>query len=85
MKTCKICQKELKGNLGISKHLSNSHPEISRMQYVLTFEHNGIRPTCECGCGGFTNFESTKGFKFRKFLKGHKTEEMKRIIRYISI
>jgi len=77
---CFICKKELKGNLGLSKHLSNSHKDISAEQYVVKYKYNGKRPTCLCGCGQYTKFTSGNGFDFAKFVRGHKNDEVKRKI-----
>lgn len=67
MTKCKICGEEKTNNKGLSYHVWMKH-KIKFVDYVLKFEHNDVRPLCECGCGSEVKF---LGGKFMQFKNGH--------------
>lgn len=66
---CKICQKECDGLNSLRSHSIQKH-NVSSEKIYIDYVLHGVRPKCECGCGGDTNFISiTKGFS--KFIQSH--------------
>jgi hypothetical protein len=66
---CTICEKEFTNYSGLFRHQSLIHKK-SAEDYCIEMKYNGIRPTCECGCGEYTGFISvTKGFS--RFIQSH--------------
>lgn len=66
---CNECQKAFKDYSTLRKHNSMVHKIKSEDTYIL-IKCNGVRPTCECGCGQNTKFLGDNT-GFRKFLSGH--------------
>lgn len=67
MKNCKICDKSF---IRLASHVSSSH-EITYEAYLLTHEHGGINPKCECGCGQDAPFSKSQGMRFLRYIHGH--------------
>lgn len=67
MVTCMLCLRELDNNKGLSYHLSQTH-NVKFCDYLVKFEHNGVWPTCACGCGEKVSFF---GGKFSKSVGKH--------------
>ena len=66
---CKICQKECEGLNSLRSHSIQKH-NISSEQIYIDYVLNGVKPTCECGCGKTTKFLSVrKGYS--KFIQSH--------------
>ena len=66
---CKICQKECEGLNSLRSHSIQKH-NISSEQIYIDYVLNGVKPTCECGCGETTNFITiVKGFS--NFIQSH--------------
>ena len=66
---CKICQKECAGLNSLRSHSIQKH-NISSEQIYIDYVLNGVKPTCECGCGKMTKFLSVrKGYS--KFIQSH--------------
>ena len=86
MVTCAICSKELENNKGLSYHVSQVHG-TKFCDYLVEFEHEGVWPTCSCGCGERVNFF---GGKFTKNVGSHgvigtkRSEETRRKISEIQ-
>ena len=66
---CKICQKECEGLNSLRSHSSQKH-NIASEQIYIDYVLNGVKPTCECGCGETTNF-ITIGKGFSNFIQSH--------------
>jgi len=64
---CKICNKEFESYDSLRRHSGNVH-KIKSEQFNVDFYHNGIHPTCKCGCGEETNFN---GRGFKDYKRGH--------------
>lgn len=70
---CMICNKdfssykEVRRFAQLSIHIKKDH-SMDLESYILKYKHNGVRPTCECGCGALTGF--SKGV-YNKFLGDH--------------
>ncbi len=66
---CKECEKEFDTLKGLSNHRFQKHnikPQDTYDEYVL----NGIKPTCNCGCGVVPKFLTiTNGY--REYVRGH--------------
>lgn len=66
---CEICDKGYDSLWGLSSHNVRKHntkPKETYIKYVL----DGIRPTCQCGCGEEPKFLGIrKGF--RDYIRGH--------------
>ena len=58
---CHICKKEFDGYNGLAKHIFNSHKEINKEQYYVTYI-NEISSVCICG----------KKKKFRSLSEGYR-------------
>jgi hypothetical protein len=86
MVTCAVCSKELENNKGLSYHVSQVHGQ-KFCDYLVEFEHDGVWPTCACGCGEKVNFF---GGKFARNVGSHgvigtkRSEETRRKISVIQ-
>lgn len=70
---CSICNFEGSDECGVfTRHLRDIH-NITRKEYVVISEYNGIEPICECGYCSETP-EFYRGV-FRKYAKKHNTFE----------
>ena len=70
---CKNCDKEFEGYDSYRKHSSRVH-KIKSEDNIISYYLNVIKPTCKCGCGGFTTFYcSDDGMKFREYIQGHQS------------
>lgn len=56
---CKICNNEFIDKRKLIKHLKVEH-NISFEEYIIQFNYNGIRPTCQCGCNSPLKFHVTE-------------------------
>jgi hypothetical protein len=66
---CPICDKQYPKLISLSVHFRKLHKGTSKKLYTLLY-HNGIEPTCGCGCGGEVKYlDTTRGF--REFIRGH--------------
>lgn len=66
---CNICQKEFDELKSLKYHLLKNHG-VKGEQIFIDYELNGIKPTCECGCGELPSFISiNKGFS--RFIRSH--------------
>ena len=66
---CKICQKECESLNSLRSHSIQKH-NISSEQIYIDYVLNGVKPTCECGCGKTTKFLSV-GRGYSKFIQSH--------------
>jgi len=66
---CPLCEKQYPKLISLSIHFRKFHKGTSKKLYVLLY-HDGVEPTCGCGCGGEVRYlDTTRGF--RKFIRGH--------------
>lgn len=69
---CPFCNEHFKTYNGLSKHIENGiHGYISKEELLTIVKYNGIRPTCKCGCGGYTNINYQGGAHFLDYISGH--------------
>lgn len=66
---CIDCNREFKSLDSLRRHRSQVH-NISSEQTYIDYKLNGVRPTCECGCGENTSFLSF-GKGFVDYVLGH--------------
>lgn len=70
---CKICNKEFSndksGEGKFYTHLRFEH-NISKKQYVILTEYDGVAPKCACGCGEEAGWQNRIGF--REYAKAHR-------------
>lgn len=74
MVTCRVCQKEVENNKGLSYHVSQAH-NIKFSDYLVEHDLGGVWPVCGCGCGEKVNFF---GGKFAKHVGNHGIVGIKR-------
>lgn len=72
IKICELCNKEFDYQCGeFSNHLKSEH-KITREQYIVLTEYNGINPKCQCGyCKDDAKFIKRKN-EFHKINLEHK-------------
>ena len=70
---CPYCYKVFKNYNGLCKHVigAKKHGEISREQLLVDYAYNGVRPTCKCGCGEYTDISYEGGAHFCDYKLGH--------------
>ena len=68
MEQCKECRRECESVEFLLRHL-RTHG-MKAFEYVLKWEHNGIRPKCKCKCGRETGWNVAQR-NFAQFLPGH--------------
>lgn len=68
-KICKLCNKELDYQCGeFSNHLKLEHG-ITREEYVVITEHEGVHPKCQCGyCEDDATFMKRKTLDLFKYV-----------------
>jgi len=66
---CIDCNRDFKSLDSLRRHRSQVH-NISSEQTYIDYKLNGVRPTCECGCGENTSFLSF-GKGFVDYVLGH--------------
>lgn len=66
---CNICKKECDGLNSLRSHSIQKH-NISAEEIYVEYLLNGVKQTCECGCGEFTSFISI-GKGFSRFIQSH--------------
>jgi very-short-patch-repair endonuclease len=65
---CKECSEEFKKDWLFKKHVTQKH--FPYPEYVIKHNYKSIHPTCKCGCGEKTKYDSAVK-DFRKFVHGH--------------
>lgn len=75
---CSLCNNKLNSNQHLMYHLSKSHPEITKSEYIIKYLLNSEIPLCKCGCGGEVtilengnNCDLKKEIYHRDYIKGH--------------
>ena len=70
---CPYCDFYAKNYNGLCKHVfkNKKHPDVTKEQLLTDVKYNGIRPTCKCGCGGYTTIINTNGVHFADYIQGH--------------
>lgn len=70
---CPYCEEKFETYNGLTKHVFrfSNHKCESKEQLLTDFLYNGVRPTCKCGCGGFTNINYYNGAHFNDYIRGH--------------
>lgn len=62
---CEVCKEMVANSKNVLGRHLRKHHQMEYIDYVVMTEHNGVRPTCECGCGVITAFR--KGGRFDRF------------------
>ncbi len=70
---CPYCSFYANNYNGLCKHIfkNNAHPGITREQLLTDVKYGGVRPTCKCGCGGYTTILYADGAHFAEYIQGH--------------
>jgi transcription elongation factor Elf1 len=75
---CQICGQKLNSNQHLMYHLSKSHPETSKSEYIMHYFLDDIQPLCKCGCEqpvtileNGKNCDLDKNTYHRDYVKGH--------------
>lgn len=71
---CPYCDKRFDTYNGLSKHIfryKEHGDNITQEQLLTDFKYNGVRPTCKCGCGEFTEISYDGGVHFNYYVLGH--------------
>lgn len=70
---CPYCEKHFGTYNGLCKHIfkENAHGDITKEQLLTDYKYGGIRPTCKCGCGEYTNISYDGGAHFLNYVSGH--------------
>jgi hypothetical protein len=75
---CELCGDNLNSNQHLMYHLSKSHPEITKSEYIIKYLLDDKEPLCKCGCGQSTtllengkNCDLGKETYSRDYIKGH--------------
>ena len=73
---CPYCDEKFDTYNGLCKHVFrfSDHKCESKEQLLADFAYNGIRPTCKCGCGEYTEISYEGGAHFREYVKGHNSK-----------
>lgn len=70
---CPYCDLWFKNYNGLCKHIfrNKAHGDVSKEQLLTDTKYGGVRPTCKCGCGGYTTIINTNGVHFADYIQGH--------------
>lgn len=67
---CKECNAWITNlNTVLARHMKTKH-DLTWVDYLVKYEHSGVHPTCECGCGERIKWK--KG-GFSRFINGHQS------------
>lgn len=72
MVKCPYCDREFKTYNGLTKHMFkyNAHGDgITREKLLADVRYGGVRPTCKCGCGSYTDISYEGGAHFTDYEK----------------
>ena len=68
---CSRCDKAFKSELGLVRHLGESH-SINIEKYILETKHHGVIPKCQCGCNQEVKYQT--GIRdYGRFIPGHQS------------
>ena len=74
---CPYCERHFETYNGLCKHVFSNklpHGEITQEKLLTDFKYNGVRPTCKCGCGKYTNIGyDGEEIHFNDYVKGHQS------------
>lgn len=71
---CPYCDERFESYIGLAHHVLKykSHGDnITREQLLTDFKYGGVRPTCKCGCGGYTSIRYEGEPHFQNYIVGH--------------
>ena len=66
---CKLCNEKFSKDWLLKRHITQNHKQTYE-DYFVEFQMNGDKPTCKCGCGEITKFNSVES-KFAEYKRGH--------------
>jgi very-short-patch-repair endonuclease len=58
MEKCYYCDYQTESKIKFAKHVLHTHKQ-NRQEYLIQTQHNGIQPTCKCGCGELMKYNAT--------------------------
>lgn len=72
---CPYCDRRFESYNGLTKHVfgNNGHEGVTQEKLLTDFAHNGVRPTCKCGCGEYTDISYVGGAHFCDYKQGHQS------------
>ena len=71
---CPYCEERFDTYNGLCKHIFSykvHDNEITKEQLLTDLKYNGVRPTCKCGCGEYTEISYEGGAHFVDYVRGH--------------
>ena len=71
---CPYCDRSFETYNGLCKHVFSDklpHGKITQEKLLTDFKYDGIRPTCKCGCGNYTEISYVGEAHFCSYLLGH--------------
>lgn len=68
---CPVCASTFNTYKGLQAHFSKNHKDYGLDYLRIRIFYNGIRPTCQCGCGEYTEWQAGKGNGYAKFVRYH--------------
>jgi len=71
---CPYCDRRFGTYNGLCKHVFSDklpHGKITQEKLLTDFKYDGIRPTCKCGCGNYTEISYVGEAHFCNYLLGH--------------
>ena len=71
---CPYCDRRFETYNGLCKHVFSDklpHGKITQEKLLTDFKYDGIRPTCKCGCGNYTEISYVGEAHFCSYLLGH--------------
>ena len=71
---CPYCEKRFDSYNGLTKHIfryKEHGNDITQEKLLVDLKYNGIRPTCKCGCGEYTDISYVNGAHFTDYILGH--------------
>ena len=74
---CPYCDRHFETYNGLCKHVFSNkspHGKITQEKLLTDFKYNGIRPTCKCGCGVFTEISYVGEAHFCDYALGHNSK-----------
>ena len=74
---CPYCERYFETYNGLCKHVfsdKSPHGKITQEKLLTDYKYNGNRPTCECGCGEYTDISYVGEAHFCKYVLGHNSK-----------
>jgi len=69
-KSCLICGDKFASERHLSFHINKFH-NISKREYIVNYELNGVVPKCKCGCGEEVTIKERGNNHYSEYKSGH--------------